>query len=194
MKRRRFITFGSILAMVLSLATVSYTTWFFMRHHRGYAGMNEALTLWKSSDGVCKVYDGGTALTFTCPAIVCQKCRGTHFGFLDCKSTIARFAPMRDHTYNWGPFLYVFASGIMGLTPSRPTLQYLIIDYWVPIPILATIPALWLFAATRRRLRKNLNHCERCDYDLTGNESGVCPECGTAIPQVVHPVKENLEQ
>ena len=23
--------------------------------------------------------------------------------------------------------------------------------------------------------------CGNCDYDLTGNESGVCPECGTPI-------------
>lgn len=24
-------------------------------------------------------------------------------------------------------------------------------------------------------------HCQECSYDLTGNESGVCPECGTQI-------------
>ena len=25
--------------------------------------------------------------------------------------------------------------------------------------------------------------CGRCDYDLTGNESGICPECGWLIPE-----------
>ncbi len=25
-------------------------------------------------------------------------------------------------------------------------------------------------------------HCQKCGYDLTKNESGVCPECGVAIP------------
>jgi hypothetical protein len=25
--------------------------------------------------------------------------------------------------------------------------------------------------------------CGRCDYDLTGNESGVCPECGWRVPE-----------
>lgn len=25
--------------------------------------------------------------------------------------------------------------------------------------------------------------CTQCDYDLTGNVSGICPECGTPIPQ-----------
>ena len=31
-----------------------------------------------------------------------------------------------------------------------------------------------------RRCRKGL--CPDCAYDLTGNESGVCPECGKPIP------------
>ncbi len=26
-------------------------------------------------------------------------------------------------------------------------------------------------------------HCQRCGYDLTGNVSGICPECGTPIPE-----------
>jgi hypothetical protein len=30
-------------------------------------------------------------------------------------------------------------------------------------------------------------HCGRCEYDLTGNQSGVCPECGWQIPRDVRP-------
>ncbi len=30
----------------------------------------------------------------------------------------------------------------------------------------------------------NPNACLACHYDLTGNESGTCPECGTAIEPV----------
>ncbi len=33
-------------------------------------------------------------------------------------------------------------------------------------------------------------HCGRCDYDLTGNVSGVCPECGWVIPTTL-PMCEN---
>lgn len=25
--------------------------------------------------------------------------------------------------------------------------------------------------------------CQKCDYDLTGNTSGICPECGTVAPK-----------
>lgn len=28
-------------------------------------------------------------------------------------------------------------------------------------------------------------HCDNCEYDLTGNVSGICPECGTPIPEQV---------
>jgi hypothetical protein len=35
-----------------------------------------------------------------------------------------------------------------------------------------------LRAAGRRRLQ---GRCVRCDYDLTGNVSGVCPECGERV-------------
>lgn len=35
------------------------------------------------------------------------------------------------------------------------------------------------FARRRRRMREN--RCLRCDYDLRGNQSGVCPECGTVL-------------
>jgi len=30
------------------------------------------------------------------------------------------------------------------------------------------------------------NACLTCEYDLTGNESGTCPECGTVISESVN--------
>lgn len=30
---------------------------------------------------------------------------------------------------------------------------------------------------------KDTRNCRRCDYNLTGNESGVCPACGSKIEQ-----------
>jgi len=44
--------------------------------------------------------------------------------------------------------------------------------------LLAVRRQAWL--ARRQRLA---NRCLYCDYDLTGNVSGVCPECGTDIRQ-----------
>ncbi|MFH1109328.1 MAG: hypothetical protein V1790_09060 [Planctomycetota bacterium] len=38
-----------------------------------------------------------------------------------------------------------------------------------------------VLALKRRRRPLDPNTCPKCRYDLTGNVSGVCPECGTAI-------------
>ena len=51
--------------------------------------------------------------------------------------------------------------------------------------IIYLIPLLWLLgpgtrAAFERRLERGL--CLRCGYNLAGNTSGVCPECGALIP------------
>ena len=44
--------------------------------------------------------------------------------------------------------------------------------------VLAFAPAMKLLSRLRRRKRTGC--CPICHYDLTGNTSGVCPECGTA--------------
>jgi hypothetical protein len=38
---------------------------------------------------------------------------------------------------------------------------------------------LWEQPAEVRQRRRRTGLCSRCGYDLTGNVSGVCPECGT---------------
>jgi predicted RNA-binding Zn-ribbon protein involved in translation (DUF1610 family) len=56
------------------------------------------------------------------------------------------------------------------------------------LPILAAlILGSVVFLTTCQILRRRLpvvyplGHCLRCGYDLTGNVSGVCPECGVKI-------------
>jgi len=50
--------------------------------------------------------------------------------------------------------------------------------WFVPATLVA-IPALgYLGHWFRRDLRRRKGLCERCGYDLTGNVSGMCPECG----------------
>lgn len=50
---------------------------------------------------------------------------------------------------------------------------------WTVIGLCLCYPAILLWLRLRRQLRANEDKlCARCQYDLTGNLSGVCPECG----------------
>jgi hypothetical protein len=52
---------------------------------------------------------------------------------------------------------------------------------WLVVPLGSPMLILISFASWRfwRRLSYPLGHCQSCGYNLTGNESGKCPECGT---------------
>jgi hypothetical protein len=57
-------------------------------------------------------------------------------------------------------------------------------------PLVATTVLLWYWWPVLRgraspALDPDVPHCTRCGYNLTGNVSGVCPECGTPAPLVV---------
>lgn len=57
------------------------------------------------------------------------------------------------------------------------------VPYWLLIALLLlTYPAsalIWRPIQRRRRRKRGL--CGSCGYNLTGNESGVCSECGTKV-------------
>jgi hypothetical protein len=50
----------------------------------------------------------------------------------------------------------------------------------VPLIGVAVVPCAY-FVLTGKR-SKPRGKCRKCGYDLTGNVSGICPECGTPIP------------
>lgn len=53
---------------------------------------------------------------------------------------------------------------------------------WMPPAIFSTYP-LWIFfrGPVRRFARCRWGQCLKCGYDLTGNATGVCPECGREL-------------
>ena len=54
-------------------------------------------------------------------------------------------------------------------------------EYWAvwPLVIAVVIPTAILWVLDTKR--HPLGACQSCGYDLTGNTSGVCPECGEGI-------------
>jgi hypothetical protein len=70
---------------------------------------------------------------------------------------------------------------LLGIEPPR----------WLPtvcIAFAAPVASLLAWALERRedeRLRRAMQpYCLKCGYDLTGNASGVCPECGNRFVEV----------
>jgi len=53
------------------------------------------------------------------------------------------------------------------------------LSLWVlTVPLLGVWLAYACAGPLRRRRRRRRGLCAVCGYDLTGNESGICPECG----------------
>jgi hypothetical protein len=87
--------------------------------------------------------------------------------------------PSRSHP---GPVLTVrrLVSKKLYWTPRQTSLrggQLLLVPLWIPL-----LPAavLTMFVWHRGKPAPP-NGCSACRYDLTGNTSGVCPECGERI-------------
>ena len=56
------------------------------------------------------------------------------------------------------------------------------IPLWVPVLIFAACPgAAFACGSVRRWRRRRRGRCLECGYNLTGNVSGVCPECGVSV-------------
>ena len=98
---------------------------------------------------------------------------------------------MRDRPEGW--YVATVPTGTMGAgegwgfrfdSIQRPGYSHrsLMVPLWFACPLTALPTALWLFAFARRRRRVLSGHCVVCGYNLTGNVSGKCPECGTVIP------------
>jgi hypothetical protein len=80
--------------------------------------------------------------------------------------------------YNW----YGWSDAVQVGNATRYRAE---IPSWEPIGIFAIYPSLALSGVIlrhrRRRQRRARGLCLSCGYDLTGNVSGTCPECGRAV-------------
>ena len=73
---------------------------------------------------------------------------------------------------------------------SSGSYRFLAVPFWFLCLVLLMPPAAWFgrFGSARRRKhrggrRLRLGHCPHCGYDLRGNVSGMCPECGAPAPE-----------
>jgi hypothetical protein len=81
-------------------------------------------------------------------------------------------------------FDYKFAGFRVARARNPEVLWRVCVPGWFLWIFFLLLPCLWLWRyRTRRResYRRSQDLCMACGYALTGNTSGVCPECGTSI-------------
>ncbi len=88
----------------------------------------------------------------------------------------------------WYGYFDVFQSGVYDPWRLWPEFHLFDDPHWtVKFPlhlflvVLAPLVIFPVLPSVIGRRRRKLGLCVKCGYDLTGNESGVCPECGTII-------------
>ena|GEM_PF-2866911 len=82
------------------------------------------------------------------------------------------------------PYLLMTIDGsVMFLVNSLGVSSLLQVALLEAVYIPSALGGAWLASRPKRRHAELLatNRCLKCSYDLTGNESGICPECGEPI-------------
>jgi hypothetical protein len=100
--------------------------------------------------------------------------RSPHYSYPPAYPDFPWFMARKTFGFSFGHF----AEGQAGNRPLIRNFE-IIAPLWFPAILLSVPPSIWL--ARQRRKRKLRGCCAKCGYNLTGNVSGVCPECGTPI-------------
>lgn len=142
---------------------------------------------------------GKSLLSYHCDGWVVDALCGKYFVMTSICPRCKRFGSSHGAScqfYNNGNLIYsadylpltppVFQFGPVTVdTTSKPYQLYVgvVVDSWFPFVVFAVCSSLLWYASPRRRgkARRSRGFCVRCGYNLTGNISGMCPECGTNI-------------
>ena len=128
---------------------------------------------------------------------VCLKCLTPHSALKhyceNCGETVGQltpYVPYLNIPYNYSIFGRMWKRAFVEQgVPIASRVLYVfmllvLMLIYVPMPILVMTIMLTVlsFRIIEKLKRRPLpGHCQKCSYDLTGNLSGVCPECGTEI-------------
>ena len=184
--RRRLFNIASVMSLVLCVATValwvrsywqSYSLYYDSRVHdgRAWGGRVRAPRGLLIVQTYRDVVRRGQELEY-------QRGKGAEPGWrLEGNEAVAYASPLYLIRGLW-TFYLSFDSSTNG--PSDPEMSSksttAISPLWVLVLIFAAPIGFWSYRRLRSR-RRLPGNCSACGYDLAGNTSGVCPECGTVV-------------
>ena len=85
-----------------------------------------------------------------------------------------RYKGYGSHNYLWR-FPGELKSRLLPSFHSDQTLRFLRLPFW---PVAAPLAAWSIVAWWRKRQPRSIGYCRVCQYNLRGNTSGICSECG----------------
>ena len=174
----------SLLVAVLSAAVAIFLSPFLLEF---VLPLRRPVQDWMVAHGLGAFAGEYGLLNLRIPSIFLSLLGGFFLGNLFIASWV-RFAMLFASAIVMGPWLAGFATGALAVFTSFDWRVVLVSISWDVFTVLpSTLAAAWLGATFgKRRHFRNSNEksCKRCGYNLTGNASGRCPECGTvqAIP------------
>ena len=107
-----------------------------------------------------------------------------HNGFIEFEWMRPGWASFDPNRIGWSIRPWLFSPSWwppfrLGWAPlNSPDLASGLVRQWF-LSLCVVTPTAFLFYRDRRRPRPG--HSQKCGYDLTGNVSGKCPECGGAV-------------
>jgi hypothetical protein len=169
---RRLFTLVALLSLALCLATaVLWVRSYWTADRFGFSTLSAVWT------------DRGTLVTGHAEADPEMAPQGAFFpgyrhGELDDPEEL--FNPRRIARRGWN----IGVAHVERFPPRNPFPAsrefFVVVEFWAIVATAAALPAMWLLKISKRRMRVRGGRCAQCGYNLTGNTSGVCPECGTA--------------
>ncbi len=132
------------------------------------------LTVWPTREIEISAHNGALSLDYVCEGGVLADEAGW------------RWDSERYSVWRWRPEVRIRGSHLSELLnpfvhhPPRlyGSRLYIVLPFWIPFALLSLVTGLIWW-----RVRGPAGRCRNCNYDLTGNTSGVCPECGTPVQE-----------
>ena len=169
---RRIFSLASLLSLLLCVATVVLWVGSYWEEFR-------IGTRWEKREVSICIVRGHVALEIWDRSFFPGR-RGPFFsgysvpvGLSFIESAIS--GPTNSHLWRYGRLGYYYAVESIPLHDWH----WVVMPAWFVACLLAT-PFFFTFRSFAFS-RRGSTGCCRCQYDLTGNTSGVCPECGTAV-------------
>ncbi|HEY8746788.1 MAG TPA: hypothetical protein VIM11_02360 [Tepidisphaeraceae bacterium] len=103
-----------------------------------------------------------------------------HFQFDPWGSgTMKKPPPITEKNYWWKGVQYSWT--YWGFGRDHITQRQVWLPLWLLSVLFFVLPSLLIIGWLSRYRRRRRQQCLSCAYNLTGNTSGTCPECGTAV-------------